>query len=163
MVLGGENNGWLVAMGSLGTERLTTTMPYQAGFVRHLDEVIAELRSMGRTHDPVVRQKLVDAWIGLRINEWLNLRVLTGLLRGDTPAPMTSLTKLRWASWHRKATADLIDLLGANEMIVGPDYHTDLSQGMFLNAMAETIYGGTNEVQRSIIGERLLGLPRAPS
>jgi alkylation response protein AidB-like acyl-CoA dehydrogenase len=163
LVVGGEGQGWKVAMGSLGTERLTTTLPYQAGFQRHLDEVIEELRQKGRTDDPRVRQELADAWIGLRITEWLNLRVLTGLMRGDTPDAMTSVTKLRWASWHRESTSKMVDLLGANEMIVGDDYELNLSQGSLLNAMAETIYGGTNEVQRSIIGERLLGLPREPS
>jgi alkylation response protein AidB-like acyl-CoA dehydrogenase len=161
LVLGGEGNGWNVAMGSLGIERLTTTMVYQLGFSDHLRKLVEEVRRRGMDEDPRVRRTIADAWTNLRINELLNLRVLTGLLHGDTPDAMTSVAKLRWSAWHKKATSEIMNLLGASEMIVADGYELDVYQGTFLNSVAETIYGGANEIQQNIIAERLLGLPRA--
>jgi alkylation response protein AidB-like acyl-CoA dehydrogenase len=162
LMVGEEGDGWTVAMGSLATERISTSMPYQAVFEPQLDEVIEELRRLGRLNDPLVRQNLAAAWAGIRMNDWLNLRVLTGITRGDMPEAMTSVARLRWGEWHRHTTSQMIDMLGPSQMIDAAEQGNGWIQDSFLNAVAETVYGGTSQIQRTIIGERVLGLPREP-
>jgi alkylation response protein AidB-like acyl-CoA dehydrogenase len=160
LVVGPVDGAWSVVMGTVGTERGTTVLPYQAAFEHQLHDLVEALRARGRTADPVVRQRLARAWIGLQINRYNNARMLTRLVRDGTLGPEASLSKLFWSHWHRDLGESMMDLLGADMTIVGDGYMLDPFQGVFLNSRAETIYGGANEIQRNIVAERVLGLPK---
>jgi alkylation response protein AidB-like acyl-CoA dehydrogenase len=154
-VVGEVNGGWRVAMGLLGFERGVASLGVQLGFARELERVIGLARANGKTDDPVMRQRLVDAWIGLRIMRFNALRTLSTTEAG-TPGPEASITKLFWATWHRELGNLAMDMLGAR---AGLD--EELLR-MFLFTRADTIYGGSNQIQRNIIGERVLALPKEP-
>ena len=150
-------------MGTLGNERAgATVLPFQAAFEREMRKLIELATQRGLTRDPVVRQKLAKAWGGLRIMQLSNDRMLQTVLQGGHPGPESSIGKLYWANWHRDAGELMVDLLGADSMVVGDDYRLHPMQHTFLNSRAETIYGGANEIQRNIVGERVLGLPKEP-
>jgi alkylation response protein AidB-like acyl-CoA dehydrogenase len=154
-VVGEVNGGWRVAMGLLGFERGVATLGVQLGFERELQRVIGLARARGAARDPAMRQRLADAWIGLRIMRLNALRTLS-TMEGGTPGPEASITKLYWATWHRNLGELAMDVLGP---------HLELDeelQRMFLFARADTIYGGSNQIQRNVIGERVLGLPPEP-
>jgi alkylation response protein AidB-like acyl-CoA dehydrogenase len=91
-----------------------------------------------------------------------NDRLLTAALRSRHPGPESSIGKLHWANWHRDFGELLVDVMGAEALIVGDGYELHPTQHTFLNSRAETIYGGANEIQRNIVGERVLGLPKEP-
>ena len=162
LVVGPVDGAWSVVMGTVGTERGTTALPYQAAFEQQLHDLVGELRERGRTDDPVVRQRLAQAWIGLQLNRHNNARMLTRLVRDGTLGPEASLSKLFWSHWHRDVGALMMDLLGADATVVGDGWSLDPFQTVFLNSRAETIYGSANEIQRNIVAERLLGLPKEP-
>jgi alkylation response protein AidB-like acyl-CoA dehydrogenase len=100
------------------------------------------------------------AWAGLRILELNNDRLLTAVLQGHHPGPESSIAKLYWANWHRDFGELMADILGAEALAAQPDDSLHPMVRSFLNSRAETIYGGANEIQRNILGERVLGLPR---
>ena len=109
-----------------------------------------------------LRQRLADAWIGLRIMRFNALRTLS---QGDgTELGREALiTKLYWATWHRTLGKLAMDVLGADgEIAAGAPYALARLQRLFLFTRADTIYAGTNQIQRNIIAERALGLPREP-
>jgi alkylation response protein AidB-like acyl-CoA dehydrogenase len=162
LAVGPVDGAWSVVMGTVGTERGTTALPYQAAFEQQLHDLVGELRERGRTDDPVVRQRLAQAWIGLQLNRHNNARMLTRLVRDGTLGPEASLSKLFWSHWHRDLGALMMDLQGADATVVGDGWSLDPFQTVFLNSRAETIYGGANEIQRNIVAERLLGLPKEP-
>ena len=152
-VVGAVNAGWKVATGTLGFERGVSTLAQQIGFQRELDRVIELARASGADRDPLVRQRLADAFIGLRLLRYNALRTMSG----SDPGPEASISKLQWASWHRALGELAMDVQGAASMLDDADLQT-----MFLFTRADTIYGGSNEIQRNIIGEQALGLPREP-
>jgi alkylation response protein AidB-like acyl-CoA dehydrogenase len=162
LVVGPVDGGWGVVMGTVGTERGTTVLPYQAAFERQLHDLVAVARERGRTDDPVVRDRLAHAWIGLQLNRHNNARMITTLLQHGELGPEASLSKLFWSQWHRSLGALMMDVLGPSAMVVGDGYELDAFQSVFLNSRAETIYGGANEIQRNIVAERVLGLPKEP-
>jgi alkylation response protein AidB-like acyl-CoA dehydrogenase len=155
-VVGAVGDGWRVAMGTLAFERGVSTLAQQIGFERELQRIIDHARESARLADPVLRQRITDTWIGLRLMRYNALRVMSGLEDGGTPGPEASISKLQWATWHRDM-ADLgMDVLGPASLI------DEDAQRLFLFTRADTIYGGSNEIQRNVIGERVLGLPREP-
>jgi alkylation response protein AidB-like acyl-CoA dehydrogenase len=166
LVVGDVNDGWRVAMGLLGFERGVSTLAQQVGFERELDHVLALARTRDRTRDTVLRQRLVDAWIGLRLMKWNAMRSMAAK---GVPGPEASISKLFWGSWHRDLGNLMIDVLGPDGLIIegaGADagsYELKLEQKLFLFSRADTIYGGSNEIQRNVLGERVLGLPKEPT
>jgi alkylation response protein AidB-like acyl-CoA dehydrogenase len=162
LVVGPLHGAWRVVMGTLGTERMLTTLPYQYAFERELGSLVGTLRDAGRTTDPVVRQRLADAYVGLQVIRWGNARSLAGLRSKGEVGEESSISKLLWANWHQRLGELAMDLLGLDALTVGADYALGEFQRVFLTSRAETIYGGANEIQRTIIGERVLGLPREP-
>ena len=161
MVLGEAGNGWRVAMALLGFERGVSTLAQQVGFERELDHVRALARARHLDRDPLVRQRLVDAWIGLQIMRWNAMRSMSA--RG-VPGPEASISKLFWGTWHRELGNLGLDVLGAQGLIgEALPYDLSLEQRLFLFSRADTIYGGSNEIQHNVFGERVLGLPREPS
>jgi alkylation response protein AidB-like acyl-CoA dehydrogenase len=140
-----------------------TTLPYVYAFERELQSLIQVMKDKGRTQDPLVRQRIADAWSGLEIIRYTNMRLITGLTQSGTLGPESSVSKLQWAQWHRDLGELEMQLLGLSSEVVGLDYELDEFQKSFLNSRAETIYGGAVEIQRTIVGERVLGLAKEPS
>jgi alkylation response protein AidB-like acyl-CoA dehydrogenase len=156
-VLGEVNDGWKVAMATLGFERGTAFLSQQLGFARELDVLIDRARDLGVTGDPVIRQELADSYVGVRIMKF----------NGGALGPEASIGKLYWSTWHRTLGERAMRVLGAAGGIVGGqpgdgDYILDDFQRAFMFSRSETIYAGSSEIQRNIIGERVLGLPREP-
>jgi alkylation response protein AidB-like acyl-CoA dehydrogenase len=152
-VVGEVDSGWRVAMGTLGFERGVATLAQQIGFERELAGVLAAARTTGRAEDPAVRERLISAWIGLRLLRYNALRTLAS--EGE-PGPEASVAKLAWATWHRSLGELAVDVQGPAG-VAGGDAG---AEALFLFTRADTIYGGSNEVQRNVIAERSLGLPR---
>ncbi len=168
MVVGEVGDGWRVAMGTLAFERGVATLGQQVGFRRELDRVVALAKHTGAFDDPIIRAKLTRAWVGLEVMRAHAQRTLASVTSG-TPGTATqpgrklaseaSVAKLLWAHWHRDLGELAMEVKGASSMVAGPD-GLDEWQRMFLFARADTIYGGSDEIQRNIIAERTLGLPR---
>ncbi|MFJ5995841.1 acyl-CoA dehydrogenase family protein [Streptomyces sp. NPDC092370] len=163
-VVGGEGDGWRVAMSLLGFERGVSTLAQQIGFAEELAGVVRAAVESGAVRDPVVRERLVRQWAELRTMRWNALRTLGG--SGDAGAP--SVAKLLWAGWHQRLGELAVQVRGAAAS-VGPvdwsarsPYQLDAAQHLFLFSRADTIYGGSDQIQRTIIAERVLGLPREP-
>lgn len=162
--VGGEGNGWTVAMGLLALERGVSTLVQQIGFAAELDHVLRTAVAGGAVADPVLRERLVRQWAELKTMRWNALRTLGG--SGDAGAP--SVAKLLWGGWHKRLGELAVEVRGA-AAAVGPDdwtptapYELDEAQRLFLFTRSDTIYGGSDEIQRNIIAERMLGLPREP-
>ena len=163
LVVGGVNNGWKVAMGTLGFERGTAFLSMQLRFDNECQSVIAYAQKHDLAGDPLVRQKLADAWIGVQIMKYNGLRTLTKLLATGSPGPEASTGKLYWSTWHQRLGELEMELMGPwSEVLAGAPYEPDDFQTTFLASRAETIYTGSSEIQRNIIGEQVLGLPREP-
>jgi alkylation response protein AidB-like acyl-CoA dehydrogenase len=161
-VVGKRGDGWRVAMGTLAFERGASTLGQQHGFQNELDAIIAIAKDNGAAADPVMRQRLADAWIGLRIMRFNALRTLAGA-EGAELGREAMITKLYWATWHRNLGELAMDVLGpVSEIAEAAPYELTGLQRLFLFTRADTIYAGTNQIQRNIIGERALGLPREP-
>jgi alkylation response protein AidB-like acyl-CoA dehydrogenase len=160
--VGAENNGWKVAMGTLAFERGASTLGQQLEFQNQLDHVTALARANGRIDDPTFRQRLADAWIGLRVMRWNTLRVLSAA--GAELPREAMITKLFWANWHRNLGELAMDVLGPHADLAEPEpgYELTALQRLFLFTRSDTIYAGSNQIQRNIIGERVLGLPPEP-
>jgi alkylation response protein AidB-like acyl-CoA dehydrogenase len=168
-VVGGVNNGWKTAMGTLAFERGASTLGQQMAFRNELDELVAVAERNGRIDDPVIRQRLAAAHSGLEIMRWNTLRVLSGPDDSARVPPAAMITKLYWATWHRDLGELAMDVLGAEALLgdlsvaPGDGYELTALQRLFLFTRSDTIYAGSNEIQRNIIGERALGLPKEPS
>ncbi|MFE7859607.1 acyl-CoA dehydrogenase family protein [Streptomyces sp. NPDC057403] len=163
-VVGAEGQGWRVAMSLLGFERGVSTLAQQIGFAQELTRVVRTAVRTGAADDPDVRAALVRQWAELRAMRWNALRTLGG--SGDAGAP--SVSKLLWANWHQRL-GELAVLVRGAEASAGPrdwapeaPYEIDRDQQLFLFSRADTIYGGSDQIQRTIIAERVLGLPREP-
>jgi alkylation response protein AidB-like acyl-CoA dehydrogenase len=161
-ILGQPGDGWTVAMGLLGFERGVSTLAQQMGFRNELDAVIAAARANGEAKNPLIRQRIAKAAIGLKLMRYGALRMLSDA-EGGTLNPSALTYKIQWATWRRDLGELAMDVLGiAGETVAGHDYAFPTLPNLFLYSRADTIYGGTNEIQRNIIAERALGLPREP-
>ncbi len=161
-VVGEPGQGWQVAMGTLAFERGASTLGQQLGFRNELEAVFEAARRSGAARDPVMRQRLADAWIGLEIMRYNALRVLSQEQKSELSREAL-ITKIYWATWHRQLGKLAMDVLGAeSEILAGPSYELTPLQRLYLFTRADTIYAGSNQIQRNIIAERALGLPREP-
>ena len=158
LVVGQPGAGWGVAMALLGYERGISTLAQQVGFERELDDTIALARTHGRSNDPVMRQKLARAHTGLQL---LKLNALRSMSAKGVPGPEASISKLFWGTWHRDLGELMMEIMGPTGLIAEDHpYELTLEQKLFLFTRSDTIYGGSNEIQRNVLGERVLGLPR---
>ena len=146
-VVGEVGGGWAVAMGTLAFERGASTLGQQLNFRNELAAIVDVARARGVASDPTVRQRLARAHVGLEIMRLNALRI-----------PDSPVSKLYWATVHRSLGELAVDVLGPDALVAGPE--TDALLRLFLFSRADTIYGGSNQVQRNIIGERALGLPK---
>ena len=159
-IVGAPGEGWRVAMATLGFERGVSTLGRQVGYERELRALVELARANGAARDPLLRDRLTRAWIDVRAMRATALRTMAGLSEG-APGPEASISKIHWARWHRRLGELAMDVLGPEGVLAsGPPYDLDRWQRLFLFSRADTIYAGTDEVQRDIIAERVLGLPR---
>jgi alkylation response protein AidB-like acyl-CoA dehydrogenase len=159
MVVGAVGDGWRVAMATLAIERGVSTLGQQVGYQRELAALIDAARRNGAAADPLLRDKLARAWIGLQV---MREQVLSVLASTDQAAPAgDSVVKLLWSRWHRELGELAMEVLGPSSLIAqGPPYDLDDWQRLHLFSRADTIYGGSQEIQLGIIADRALGLPR---
>jgi alkylation response protein AidB-like acyl-CoA dehydrogenase len=163
LVVGTAGAGWRVAMATLAIERGVSTLGQQVGYQRELDALIAAARGNGTAADPLLRDRLARAWIGLQVMREQVLAMLDGAEEAGTGGAATaaSVVKLLWSRWHRDLGELAMDILGPASMLAqGQPYELDDWQRLHLFSRADTIYGGSQEIQLGIIAERALGLPR---
>ncbi len=161
-MIGAPGDGWKIAMALLGFERGVSTLGQQMQFQNELDEVIRLAKRNGAAEDPLIRQRLAQAWAGLRVLRYNSLRMLSGPQDGSLRREAT-IYKLAWSTWHADLGKLAMDVLGPQaEILDGGPYELSRLQSLFLFTRADTIYGGSNEIQRNIIAERALGMPREP-
>jgi alkylation response protein AidB-like acyl-CoA dehydrogenase len=173
LVVGQPGEGWKVAMGLLQFERGVSTLGQQVGFSRELSEIVEMAKENGAAEDPVIRERIARAWLELRVMRAHVQRTLATVDTGGSGGE-ASVAKLLWANWHRGLGELAVAVQGAPSLIA-PDttsegaannildpgnVELDRWQRLYLFTRADTIYGGSNEVQRNIIAERVLGLPR---
>jgi alkylation response protein AidB-like acyl-CoA dehydrogenase len=165
-VIGEVNDGWKVAMATLGFERGTAFLAQQIAFQRETLELIEVAHKNGATADPTVRQQLADAYVGVQVMKYNGLRMLTSLVKTGVVGPEASIGKLFWSSWHRRLGEIAMNVLGTDGLVLDGDEQGEYALGelhrTFMVSRSETIYAGASEIQRNIIGERVLGLPREP-
>lgn len=175
-VVGQVNGGWGVAMTLLGYERGEAAATTPIAYRGELDRLLEMAKERGVANDPIIRQRLAWCYSKVEIMRYMGMGTLTRFIAGAQPGPDESLFKLYWSEYHKAVTELAIDILGADAMWVeGQDpatsFSTDLPGspnssaswiGTFYNARAGTIYAGTSQVQRNIVGERVLGLPKEP-
>jgi alkylation response protein AidB-like acyl-CoA dehydrogenase len=163
-VIGGLNNGWRVAMTTLGHERGGQATVQHLGFEREFWELVDTARKYGKNTDPLVRQQLARAYTGVQLMRFSGLRTLAQVAEGRQPGPEASVAKLAWSEYHKQLGEIAIDIVGTDALIRpdGPAYPTTAWQNIFLSSRAGTIYSGTSEIQRNIVSERALGLPKEP-
>ena len=171
LIVGAEGEGWKVAMTLLEFERGVSTLGQQVGFARELERLTALAHKSGQAEYPAIRERITRAWIGLKV---IRAHALRTLADRDPSGGNASAAKLLWANWHRDLGELAMQIQGAPSLY-GPHEtsegeandlrdpeHLELAewQRLFLFTRADTIYGGSNEIQRNIISERVLGLPR---
>ncbi|MFN0090503.1 MAG: acyl-CoA dehydrogenase family protein [Acidimicrobiales bacterium] len=175
-VVGEVNNGWAVANTLLGFERGDNATTLSITFRDELDRLLAVAKERGRDRDPTIRQRLAWAHTKVEIMRFLGLRTLSSALEGKPPGPDASISKLLWSEYHQAVTELALDVIGpeattpsgrdaANAIMAdapGSPFSTQGWVTTFLGARPGTIYTGTSEIQRNIIGDRVLGLPREP-
>lgn len=161
-LIGAVGDGWKIAMGLLAFERGVSTLGQQMGFRNELDEIIAAAKANGAAQDPLIRQRIAKAEIGLRLMRYGALRMLSQTDHSKIDGAALTY-KIQWASWRRSLGELAMDVLGqAGEVADGSEYEWDTLPNLFLYSRADTIYGGTNQIQRNLIAERGLGMPREP-
>src|SRR5690606_27099572 len=174
-VVGEVNNGWTVANTLLGFERGGRSTVLAIGYRTELDAIVDLARRKGVADDPLIRQRLAWAHSQVEIMRYLGMQSLTKALAGDQPGPGASIIKLFWSEYHKLVTELALDILGPEAMVPegevsgsslqafsGGELSSAAAVYSFLGARPGTIYAGTSQVQRNIIGERVLGLPKEP-
>jgi alkylation response protein AidB-like acyl-CoA dehydrogenase len=182
-VVGGVNNGWKVAMTTLGFERGSSATTSHRRFAKELEGIIDAARANGKIDHPVIRQRLARAWSKVKImeiNGWRSLSAIVNATKDPSIAALGATNKMFWSEYHRDVMELAIDILGMEGQIltgasdldfvpgVGrrrgrDDYPVNPTQASFFFSRSETIWGGAAEIQRNIVGERVLGLPKEPS
>jgi alkylation response protein AidB-like acyl-CoA dehydrogenase len=176
-VLGEVDGGWAVAMTLLGFERGEAAAVVPIRFREEFDRLVVLAREAGADRDPVIRDRLAACYARVEIMRFLGMRTLTAFLAGHAPGPEAAMAKLYWSEYHKVVTELATDILGASAMTPEGRWPSSSIQtddpgappdsaswvGTFYAARGGTIYAGTSQVQRNIIGERILGLPKEPA
>ncbi|MEZ5377414.1 MAG: acyl-CoA dehydrogenase family protein [Acidimicrobiales bacterium] len=180
-VVGGVNNGWKVAMTTLGFERGTSATTGYRRFETELNAIIDTARENGKIDDPVIRQRIAAAHTKVQIMKVNGLRSLSATLHKKKDLGVAALgatNKMFWSEYHRDVMELWTHVAGMDSLVLDGVYDPDSSnpnrqrgkasypvnamQASFFFSRSETIWGGTAEVQRNIVGERVLGLPKEP-
>lgn len=158
-IVGNPGDGWQIAMTLLGFERGISTVGQQMHFEHQLQMICSVARKNGAAGNPLIRNRIAQAWMGLKVMYHNNMRMLSDPVNGELMRE-AMITKYYWSNWHRdlgKLAADVYGMEG--DIVVDDDIRTRLQQ-LFLFSRSDTIYAGTNEIQLNIIAERALGMPR---
>jgi alkylation response protein AidB-like acyl-CoA dehydrogenase len=182
-VVGGVNNGWNVAMTTLGFERGTSATTGYRRFEKELEIIIDKARANGAIDDPLIRQRLAKAWSKVQIMKVNGLRTLTSVVQDKKDfgvAALGATNKMFWSEYHQEVMKLAMDVLGMDSQVLTGDptleesvpgygarrtndrYPASVLQSSFFFSRSETIWGGTSQIQRNIVGERVLGLPKEP-
>ncbi|MBP2455910.1 acyl-CoA dehydrogenase IpdE1 [Mycolicibacterium lutetiense] len=154
LVVGQPGDGWRVAMGTLTFERGVSTLGQQIRYAREHSNLVELAKRSGAADDPLIRQRLTESWTGLQAMRSYSLATM------DVEQPgQDNVSKLLWANWHRELGEIAMDVQGTAGLTL-EDGEFDEWQRLYLFSRSDTIYGGSNEIQRNIIAERVLGLPR---
>ena len=154
MVVGEPGDGWRVAMGTLTFERGVSTLGQQIRYRRELFGIVELAKRTGAIDDPLIRAALTQSWVGLQTMRSYALATM------DVEQPgQDNISKLLWANWHRALGELAMEVQGKAGLVL-TDAEFDEWQRLYLFSRSDTIYGGSNEIQRNIIAERVLGLPR---
>ncbi len=154
-IIGGEGNGWAVAITTLMHERATLAFGLQIRVKITLGELLAEARESGAAADPVIRDRLAQLYIESEVLRLNALRGLSAIMRTGVPGPEGSLGKWQWADVNQALTELAVELRGGRAVL-----DDDRWTYRFLRARANSIEGGTTEILKNIVAERVLGLPR---
>jgi alkylation response protein AidB-like acyl-CoA dehydrogenase len=162
LVVGEVGGGWRVAMGTLGFERGVGSLGMQLSFAQQLEDLVALARHNGAVDDPVIRDEIARSWSEVRIMRFTAQRTLAALDDLSTGAA-TSISKLYWSQWFQRFGELALRIRGTSALVSeDPAFGTDGLQQTFLFGRAVTIFAGSSQIQRNIIGESVLGLPREP-
>jgi alkylation response protein AidB-like acyl-CoA dehydrogenase len=175
-VVGEVDNGWAVANTLLGFERGGRATSLYITYREELDRLLHVADQKGVRDRPLIRQKLAWCHSQVEIMRYMGMRTLTRSLSGDRPGPESSLMKLMWSEYHREVTQLAVHIYGTEALTmdgrpaasgiagdaVGSPPSVRSWNEVAMRARAGTIYAGTSQVQRNIIGERVLGLPKEP-
>ncbi|MGW0159758.1 acyl-CoA dehydrogenase IpdE1 [Mycobacterium sp. NPDC003323] len=154
LVVGEPGDGWRVAMGLLTFERGVSTLGQQIRYAREHSNLVEVAKRTGAADDPLIRERLTRSWAGLKAMRSYSLATM------DVEQPgQDNVSKLLWANWHRELGEIAMDVQGMAGLTLD-DNEFDEWQRLYLFSRSDTIYGGSNEIQRNIIAERVLGLPR---
>jgi alkylation response protein AidB-like acyl-CoA dehydrogenase len=178
-VVGGVGNGWKVANTTLGFERGSSATTSFRRFLKEWERIVEEARAADKATDPLVRDRLVRAYADVKIMQINGYRTLTDALNGTHHAALLgACNKMFWSESHRRSMELAMDVLGMRAQVLEgtgsaegllpghrrgrADYPVSDLQASFFFSRSETIWGGTAEIQRNMIGERALGLPKEP-
>jgi alkylation response protein AidB-like acyl-CoA dehydrogenase len=175
-VVGEVNNGWAVTNTLLGFERGGRSTLLGITYREELNRLLEVAKRKGSTKDPLIRQRLAACHETVEIMRYLGMRSLSSVLAGARPGPESSLMKLLWSEYHQRLTQLAVDIIGADALApsgrpaasgiagdaVGAPFSSLSWVEVSLRARSGTIYAGTSQVQRNIVGERVLGLPKEP-
>jgi alkylation response protein AidB-like acyl-CoA dehydrogenase len=175
-VVGSINDGWRIAMALLGFERGERAAVSPIQFRAEFDRLVDLARSTGRVDDPLIRDRIARAYAQVETMRYMGYAALTRFVGGVAPGPDAAITKIFWSEYHREVTELAMDILGTPGLVPtgrksrsvfatddpGAPNSAASWQATFLNARAGTIYAGTSEIQRNIVGEMILGLPKEP-
>jgi len=164
-VIGGLNNGWAPAMTTLGHERGGNATTAYLGYERELAELIKVAQGNGSSTDPMIRQRLAWCYTQVQLMRYSGLRTFSSMAAGRQPGPEASINKLFWSEYHKLFGELAVDIIGLEAMVRPSEGEYGLSQwqDIFLASRAGSIYSGTSQIQKNIIAERALGLPKEPS
>ena len=165
-IIGGMNNGWRVTMTTLGNERGGNATTQHVEFTKQFWDAVDLLREKGKLNDPVIRQELAWAFSHVEIMRYQGLKLLSEVIARKEPGPAASINKMFWSEYAQKFSERMMNARGADAMLIVEDgdgkYVADRWTSMFFQHRSSTIWGGTAQVQRNIVGERVLGLPKEP-
>jgi len=166
-VIGGLHNGWRVTMTTLGNERGGNATTQHVQHTKQFWAAVELAKKLGRDTDPLVRQDLAWAYTHVEIMRFQGLKLLSEVVAKKEPGPAASINKMFWSEYAQRFAEIVMNVRGADAMLL-PDqkpseYEPDRWTSSFLTTRSHTIWGGTAQVQRNIVGERVLGLPKEPS
>ncbi len=175
-IIGGLGGGWSTAMTLLGFERGSQVTTAAIHFARDLDRLCELARQRGLNTDPRIRDALAWCYSRVQIMRYRGYRALTSRLNGERPGADAAITKVIWSEFFRRYSELAVELLGLEVLgpqgpgngaaLMAPEAGTPNSAACWVDellyARAATIYAGSSQIQRNVIGERLLGLPKEP-
>lgn len=165
-IIGGMNNGWRVTMTTLGNERGGNATTQHVEFTKQFWDGVKLVQEKGLNKDPMVRQNLAWAFTHVEIMRYQGLKLLSEVIARKEPGPAASINKMFWSEYAQKFSTFMVNVRGADSLLIENDkdgkYEVDRWIGSMFQHRSSTIWGGTAQVQRNIVGERVLGLPKEP-